>query len=234
MGAQAIPMTTAQVAVEHQDLARYLHARLAHRVTFEEARDAAAEALVEAQRVMASGAVIADRRRWLRRTAWHKAIDMARRHEGQGENRRRRPVSLSLVEDHDARASVPGPDEEVADHAARHADARALWAAWGHLGADEQRALAMRYFQGRPVGEVLSALGCTRSHYDNVVKRALRILRRELVAMSAEAGCRTCRQLIFHGSQGALSGVQAAQRDAHLAGCLSCRAYAHYHSGMLG
>jgi len=233
MGVEAMPVTTAEVAVEHHELARYLHARLGHRVTFEEARDAAAEALIEAHRVTDGGAVIADRRRWLRRTAWRKAIDIARRQEGQGAQRRLRPVSLAVVGDESRWAdSQEAVGDELADQAGRHADARALWAAWAQLSDDEQRAMALRYFDARPVDEVLDALGCTRSHYDNLVKRALRTLRRELVALSAEPGCRACRLLILQ-STSQLSGVLAAQRDAHLAGCLACRAYAHHHNGML-
>lgn len=233
MGAQAMPATTAALAAEHHELARYLHARLGHRVTFEEARDAASEALLEAHRVTDTGAVIADRRRWLRRTAWRKAIDIARRQEGQGAQRRPRSVSLAMVGEESRWADAQEAfGDELADQAGRHADARALWAAWAQLAEDEQRAMALRYFDARPVHEVLDALGCTRSQYDNLVKRALRTLRRELVALSVEAGCRACRLLILQDPN-QLSGVLAAQRDAHLAGCLACRAYARHHYGLL-
>jgi len=85
--AATAPVTTADVQQVHQRLARYIHGHFRRRLGIEDARDVAAEALAEADRVVAGGERIRDLDRWLKRAAWRNALDLIRKHEGEGDRR---------------------------------------------------------------------------------------------------------------------------------------------------
>ena len=78
MPASAAPVTTAQVLKVHDALARYVYGNFKRGLTFEEARDVAAEALAEADRAVAAGTEIRDLKQWLRTAAWRNALDAIR------------------------------------------------------------------------------------------------------------------------------------------------------------
>src|SRR3954470_10034391 len=103
--------TTQEVLAVHERLARYVHGHFRRKLTMEEARDVAAEALAEADRAVELGQRILDLERWLRRAAWRNALDAVRRMEGEGKQTRQRPVDLA---DHVERlASRDGGEGEL-------------------------------------------------------------------------------------------------------------------------
>ena len=229
MAATAAPaQTTADVLALHERIARYIHGHFRRKLSFEEARDAAAEALAEADRAASAGHDIADLDRWLRRAAWRNALDAIRKVEGEGERTRQRPADLA---DH---ADFLGTEDlnqaALVLAAGRDSDADALRRAFAALRPQEQRALQLRFFDGLEVDEVLSVLGCSRHQYENLHKRGLRKLREALIAETGATACGETRALILEST---LAPQLAARRDAHLAGCLTCRAYARRRSGLI-
>lgn len=218
----AAPATTAEILTAHDRLARYIHGHFRRRLTFEEARDAAAEAFLEADRAVGGGQRIDDLERWLRRAAWRNALDAIRKLEGEAQTPRERPVDLA---DHIERLPSTPETDALLDSAQRDSDTRALARAWSKLAADEQRALRLRYFDELGVEDILAILGCSRHHYENLTKRALRKLRSALVADSGDAACRACRALVLRGRERQLGPQLATQRDTHLETCLACRAF---------
>jgi len=232
MAAAAGVVTTAQVLEAHERLTRYLHAHFRRKLTVEDARDAAAEALAEADRAVEAGQRIADLERWLRRAGWRNALDAIRKLEGEAERPRERPLDLA---DHVERlGDARNPHEEALADAEREHDTEALMRAWGTLRPDEQRALHLRYFDELPVDDVLGVLGCTRHQYDNLVKRGVRKLREALVQGVVDPGCQACRALVLQAHDALLAPTLAAERDAHLSGCLACRAFERRQRKLLG
>jgi RNA polymerase sigma factor (sigma-70 family) len=223
MAATAAPVTTAEVAALHDRLTRFVYANFHRKLTFEEARDAAAEALGAADRAVAAGKEITDFNAWLCTAAWRDAISMVRRLEGEGRRKRLRPVDVSeqgewLLDERDV-------EGEILSAHGRRAEREALTAMWARLKPDEQRALYLRYFDELPVDEVLQLLGCSRHHYENLTKRGIRKLREALVAGTADEACRDCRGTIVDSKLVELDPAQVVRRDAHLSSCLTCRAF---------
>jgi RNA polymerase sigma factor (sigma-70 family) len=231
MAALATPVTTAEVVKAHRDLTAYVFGNFHRKLTYEEARDAAAEALAEADRAATAGADIRDLHQWLRTAAWRNALDAIRRNVGEGHTPRERAVEFT-VDDH-ADRFTHHPDEDFVEAVAGACDADALRAVWVKLNRDEQRALHLRYFDELPVADVLDVLGCSRHHYENLTKRALRKLRDGLVSGEQDRACRSARALVVRGTGKALAPDLATARDAHLDGCLSCRAFARRSQGLM-
>ena len=161
MAAEA-PVTTAEVQAAHERLARYIYGHFRRKLTFEDARDAAAEALGEADRAVEGGATIENLDRWLKRAAWRNALDAIRRAEGEGDRPRPRVRPLEL--DDVGATAADAEHETLLEEDARAADARAIATAWASLKPDEQRVLHLRYFDETPVDQVLELLGCSRHH----------------------------------------------------------------------
>jgi len=227
----AVPATTQQVLAVHERLARYVHGHFRRKLTIDDAYDIAAEALAEADRATQDGQHILDLEAWLRRAAWRNALDAVRRTEGEGKQPRERPVDLA---DHVERLADPDPGHQDLLNTSAHAtDARALQKAWAALRPEEQRALHLRYFDELDVPDILGVLGCSRHHYDNLVKRGLSKLRKALVADTGDHACRQARTLVLQANFGLLDTAAAAQRDAHLDFCLACRAFARRKQGLI-
>ena len=231
MAAVAAPVTTAEVAALHDKLTRFVFASFHRKLTFEEASDAAAEALGEADRAVAGGQRIVSLDAWLCTAAWRNAISMVRRLEGEGRRKRLRPVDVSeqgewLLDERDV-------EEEILTSHGRRAEHESLAAAWGRLKRDEQRAIYLRYFDELPVDEVLQILGCSRHHYESLTKRGLRKLREALIEGVVDDGCRECRTAIVDGKVAHLDAPRAAKRDAHLSACLPCRAFERRQRGLI-
>jgi RNA polymerase sigma factor (sigma-70 family) len=225
------PATTDEVLATHERLARYVHGHFRRKLSFEEARDVAAEALAEADKATNAGHDIADLERWLRRAAWRNALDVIRKVEGEAKEPRQRPTDIA---DHAERLGTPTTEhDELVSATALTDDARALTAAFAALKPDEHRALRLRYFDELAVDEVLAVMGCSRHHYENLHKRGLRKLRDALVDHTADASCAECRTLVIAAQDAALDGEAASRRDAHLEGCLTCRAFAGRKAGLL-
>jgi RNA polymerase sigma factor (sigma-70 family) len=231
MATLAAPVTTAEVVKAHRDLTAYVFGNFHRKLTYEDARDAAAEALSEADRAVTGGCEIRDLHQWLRTAAWRNALDAIRRNVGEGQTPRERPVEFT-VDDH-ADRFVHWPDEDFLDAVGEEADARTLRRAWTKLSRDEQRALHLRYFDELPVGAVLEILGCSRHHYENLTKRALRKLREALVSGEQDTACRAARALVVRGEDTALAPALATERDVHLESCLSCRAFTRRSQGLM-
>lgn len=227
----AAPVTTAEVVKAHHALTAYVFGNFHRKLTYEEARDVAAEALAEADRAVTGGCEIRDLHQWLRTAAWRNALDAIRRNVGEGHTPRERPVEFTLEEHADR--FTHQPDDDFVDAVAGAADAASLRTAWAKLAPDEQRALHLRYFDELPVSAVLDVLGCSRHHYENLTKRALRKLRDALVKGEQDAHCRSARALVIRGKATALAHELATERDAHLDGCLSCRAFVRRSEGLI-
>lgn len=221
-------MTTAEITADHERLTRYVHGHFKRKLTFEDAADAAAEALAEIDR--ASGPILQPER-WLRRAAWRNALDMVRKIEGEGETPRQRPAILG---DHVERlADGETTDGALLAAATHQADADALASALRSLKFDEQRALHLRYVDGLDVPTIVEILGCSRHHYENLHKRGLKKLRNALAAPATTAACREARGLILATTFGGLAHEDATRRDAHLDACLACRAFARRQRGLI-
>jgi RNA polymerase sigma factor (sigma-70 family) len=227
----AAPSTTADVAAIHDRLTRFLFANFHRKLTFEESSEAAAEALAEADRATAAGKRIENLDGWLCTAGWRNAISAVRRLEGEGRVRRLRPVDIS--EQGEWLLDERQPHEEVVARAGRRGEHEALAAAWARLKPDEQRAIYLRYFDELPVDEVLVLLGCSRHHYENLTKRAIRKLREALVEGVRDESCRACRTAIVESKVCALASDVVAARDAHLSSCLPCRAFSKRQHGLI-
>jgi RNA polymerase sigma factor (sigma-70 family) len=231
MAATAAPVTTAEVAALHDRLTRFVFANFHRKLTFEEARDAAAEALEAADRAVAAGKEITDLNAWLCTAAWRDAISMVRRLEGEGRRKRLRPVDVSeqgewLLDERDV-------EGEILTSHGRRTEQAALALVWTRLKPDEQRALYLRYFDELPVDDVLQLLGCSRHHYENLTKRGIRKLREALIAGAADDACRDCRTAIVESKLLELDAAEVARRDAHLSSCLPCRAFQRRQRGLI-
>jgi RNA polymerase sigma factor (sigma-70 family) len=231
MAAVAAPVTTAEVVALQDRLTRFVFASFHRKLSFDEASDAAAEALAEADRAVARGQQIADLNAWLCTAAWRNAISMVRRLEGEGNRKRVRPVDISehgewLLDERSAH-------DDLIDADGKRADRQALAQAWSTLKSDEQRALYLRYFDELPVDEVLALLGCSRHHYENLTKRGVRKLREALVSGAGDAACRTCRAAIVESRLMPLDDARIAARDAHVSACLACRAFERRQRGLI-
>jgi RNA polymerase sigma factor (sigma-70 family) len=231
MASSAAPVTTAEVAALHDRITRFVFANFHRKLSFEEARDAAADALGEADRAVTGGQAIRDLDAWLCTAAWRNAISMVRKVEGEGRRKRLRPVDVSeqgewLLDDRDV-------EGEILTRHGRRTEHETLARAWSRLKRDEQRALYLRYFDELPVDEVLAILGCSRHHYENLTKRGLRKLRDALVARGLDDACRGCRTAIIDSQLSRLEDERVAQRDAHLSSCLSCRAFDRRQRGLI-
>ncbi|HEX8121218.1 MAG TPA: sigma-70 family RNA polymerase sigma factor [Solirubrobacteraceae bacterium] len=231
MAALAEPTTTAEVRALHDRLTRFVYANFHRKLSFEEASDAAAEALGEADRAQAAGQRIVNLNAWLSTAAWRNAVSLIRRIEGEGRRKRLRPVDVSeqgewLLDESDL-------EDEILTQHTREAEREALAEVWAQLKADEQRALYLRYFDEMPVDEVLGILGCSRHHYENLTKRGLRKLREALIAGVRDEACRACRTAIVDAKLVALDDADVARRDAHLSSCLACRAFQRRQRGLI-
>ena len=231
MAVAAAPSTTAEVAALHDRLTRFVFANFHRKLTFEDARDAASEALTAADRALASGRPIADLNAWLCTAAWRDAISMVRRIEGEGRRKRLRPIDVD--EQAERLRDERDLEGEVLATAGRRGDHAALERAWGELKPDERRALYLRYFDELPVDDVLQILGCSRHHYENLTKRGLRRLREALVEDVADDACRACREAVLESRVGELAAAEVARRDAHLGSCLPCRAFERRQRGLI-
>jgi RNA polymerase sigma factor (sigma-70 family) len=231
MATTAPPTTTADVAALHNRLTRFVYAHFHRKLTFEEAGDAAAEALGEADRAAASGKQIENLHAWLGTAAWRNAISMIRRIEGEGRLKRLRP--LDITEQREWREDPRDAEAEILTTAGRRTENEALARAWKRLKPDEQRAIYLRYFDELPVDEVLKLLGCSRHHYENLTKRALRRMREALVDGAEDRTCEDCRAAILESIHAPLPPVQAARRDAHLSSCLMCKAFQRRQRGLM-
>jgi RNA polymerase sigma factor (sigma-70 family) len=221
-------MTTAELVATHERLTRYVHGHFKRKLTYEDARDAAAEALAELDRASDG---IREPERWLRRAAWRNALDMIRKVEGEGKVPRERPTGLGDDVD---RLPDGETTEGVLLKAALHdADTAALARAVKALKPEEHRALHLRYIDDLDVSVVLGILGCSRHHYENLHKRALRKLRDALVAPATTTACREARGLILASAFGGLDPDEAVRRDAHVETCLACRAFSRRRDGLL-
>jgi RNA polymerase sigma factor (sigma-70 family) len=231
MAATTEPTTTADVVALHNQLTRLLFANFHRKLTFEEASEAAAEALAEADRAMAGGQQIGNLNAWLRTAAWRNAISMIRHLEGEGRRKRLRPVDIS--EQREWRQDPRDVEDEILTRAGRRTEHHALARVWARLKPDEQRAVYLRYFDELSVDEVLQILGCSRHHYENLTKRALRKLREALVEGADDVGCRACRTAIVDSRFAPLPPDAAAERDAHLSSCLMCKAFQRRQRGLI-
>jgi len=111
---------------------------------------------------------------------------------------------------------------------------RVRWAWRGGASTPTSSApLHLRYFDELPVPAVLELLDCSRDHYENLTKRALRKLRDALVGGTREEGCRRCRTLVLEAQDAPLAAARAVERDAHLDGCLACRAFLRRSRGLM-
>jgi RNA polymerase sigma factor (sigma-70 family) len=227
------PATTVDLTALHDRVARYVHAHFRRKLTFEDARDVAADALLEADRAAADGEEIAELERWLRRAAWRNALDLVRRHEGESASGPR-PRPADLADHADVLATGERLEDELIASSARRAEAVALASVWSALKPDEQRALRLRLHDELAVPDICAILSCSRHHYENLVKRATRKLRQALVDDDTGVGCRDTRLIILRGTATVLDGALLARRDAHLSGCLACRAFACRARGLLG
>ncbi|HEX8082663.1 MAG TPA: hypothetical protein VF529_00125 [Solirubrobacteraceae bacterium] len=229
--ARNTPATTADVAAVHDRLARFLYANFHRKLTFEETRDAAADALAEADRATAAGQRIQDLDAWLCTAAWRNAISVVRRIEGEGRVKRTRPVDIS--EQGEWLLDERLPQQEVVTREHRRGEREALLRVWSRLKPDEQRALHLRYFDELPVDDVLGVLGCSRHHYENLTKRGIRKLREALVEGVDDVACRACRASVVDAKLAPLPAAQAAARDMHLSSCLPCRAFQRRQRGLI-
>lgn len=219
-----VPATTREVLAQHERLARYIHGHFRRKLTVEDARDCAAEALAEADHAVRRGTEIGDIERWLRRAAWHNALDAVRQIEGEAQTPRPRPVDLG--EHTDRLQDTVRFDRDVDEQDARQTDAQALARVWERLSCDEQRALRLRHHDELDVPQILGLMGCSRHHYENLTKRALRKLRDALVSDTPHPACRETRAQLLAGDRGMpLEHHELAARDLHLEACLSCRAF---------
>lgn len=231
MAAVAAPTTTAEVAELHSRVTRFVFAHFHRKLSFEEASEVAAEAIGEADRATAAGQQIVNLNAWLRTASWRNAVSAIRHKEGEGRVRRLPPLDIT---EHAARMlDQRDPQEEVVDRDGARAEQEALARAWSRLARDEQRALHLRYFDELPVNEVLAVLGCSRHHYENLTKRALRKLREALIAGVRDDGCRACRTAVLESKLVPLAVTRAAERDAHLSSCLPCRAFECRQRGLI-
>lgn len=229
MAATTAPATTADLRAMQEQLARFVHANFGRKLSLDDAYDAAADALFDLERALAAGREIHNPHGWLRRAVWNKALDQVRAIEGEGPSPRQRPLDID-----DFGAMITDVEhEDVPDAHGRAADARALARAWTRLKPDEQRAIHLRYHGELSVEEVLNLLGCSRHHYENLTKRGLRRLREALVQTVADRGCRACRALTVQAQDRPLLPEAAIERDAHLSGCLPCRAFARRQAGLM-
>lgn len=225
------PRSTAEVSAAQDALVRYLHPHFRRKLTLEELRDVAAEALGEADRARDRGEQIAHFDRWLKRAAWHNALDAIRRTEGEGQQPR--PRLRPLDTDAHGVLVTDAEREEFERDDARDVDARAVARAFERLKPDEQRALRLRYFDELPVEQVMSLLGCSRHRYENLCKRGLHKLRNALVADVDNDTCRAARSLVVLSELAALDRDGVATRDAHLESCVACRAFAARRQGLI-
>ena len=225
----AIATTSQDIQAQHEHLARFVHANFHRRLGLEDARDAAANALIALDRAQSAGIEISNVDGWLRRAAWRDALDQIRAMRGEAAVPRETPVDI----DDFAHVLAQTGEEDPSDGAGRAADKRALERTWSGLKPDEQRAIRLRYYDELPVSDVLDILGCSRHHYENLTKRALRKLREALVQTVEDSGCRACRALTLQAQDQPLLADAAVERDAHLAGCLACRAFARRQAGLM-
>jgi RNA polymerase sigma factor (sigma-70 family) len=223
--------TTAEVEALHARLTAYLHAHFRHNLTREEASDAAAEALAEAEQAARRGHEIRDVDRWVKRAGWRNALSEVRRQQGEAAVPRQRPQTLDPLAD----AISDGRDETQAalDADAHRTDADVLAAALATLPPVHRRVLRMRYFDERPVPEILDELGCTRHQYENTTKRALRMLRRHLGRTTGDRACAEYRMLAARSANRPLPPAVLVRRDVHRESCLSCRAYTRTEDGLM-
>ena len=226
-----LPATTAQLATVHDRLSRYVHGHFRRKLTLEDAHDAAAEALAEADRAMQAGHKIDNLDRWLRRAAWRNALDTVRRTYGEGATPREPATDIDAHAAH--LAADDATDRAVVADAGAAGDAAALDRAAERLTADEQQVIRLRYFDEVPVADVLDRLGCSRHHYENLTKRALRKLRDGLIASCTGDSCRRCQTLLLAGERGPLTPALAVERDAHVHACLGCRAFSRRQRGLI-
>jgi RNA polymerase sigma factor (sigma-70 family) len=221
-------MTTAELVATHERLTRYVHGHFKRKLTYEDARDASAEALAELDR--ASGTIV-EPERWLRRAAWRNALDMIRKAEGEGKTPRERPSALG--DDVDRLPDHETPEGVLLKAALHDADTAALAEAVKALKPDEHRALHLRYIDDLDVPSIIDILGCSRHQYESLHKRGLKKLREALVAPATTTACRSARALILASAFGGLDSDDAVRRDAHVETCLSCRAFARRRDGLL-
>ncbi len=222
------PATTATLAAEHERLGRYIHGHFKRKLTFEDAADAASEAIAEADRATTP---IQDREKWLRRAAWRNALDQIRKIEGEGQTPRERPAGLG--DDVHRLPSAETTEGTLIAAALHDADTRALAKAAEALKPDEHRVLHLRYIDGLDVPIIMELIGCSRHHYDNLHKRGLRKLRDALVAPATTSACREARGLILASALGGLTDDDAVRRDAHVESCLACRAFSKRRDGLI-
>jgi RNA polymerase sigma-70 factor, ECF subfamily len=179
------------LARESENLAHWVHRRFnPSTLSIEDARDATQEAFAEATR--RSDVVADDRdryRAWLRKVAYHRAIDHVRRRDGEERygGRRALPVSLNDLLADDATGTVPPPlrTSDVTAEAVAQLDEdrqRAVTLAMALRALDEQEreAIRLRYLEGVSVQRCSEAMGLSKPQYERIRARALTRLRRQL------------------------------------------------------
>jgi RNA polymerase sigma factor (sigma-70 family) len=82
---------------------------------------------------------------------------------------------------------------------------------------------AMRYLEGRSPDDVVAALGITHRQYARLFERATTAINRKLLAYLAGDWCPGYASRFASLAAGRATPAQAAEANAHLAACPSCR-----------
>jgi DNA-directed RNA polymerase specialized sigma24 family protein len=212
--------TTEEVAAAQARLARWLRAGFRHRLSSEDLLDVAAQSIAEAYEHL-TRTPVRDPEGLLKRIARRNALDEVRRRVGQ-DPRGPRPAPAPLLADDPALA---GTDPSLAAPAQAATLAQAYEEAIAGLASvapEERMALTLRLVDELPRQTCAALTSRSLDQYKRLYTRALAQLRAELLNRSRD-GCAATRALL---AQGPLEPLPAARRDAHLAGCLPCRAWA--------
>lgn len=216
--------TTAQVAAASEELGGWVARQFRGRLSVEDARDVAWEALLEAQPELESGRVRCPQA-FLRRAARHNALDAIRKRDGyqaSGPRPTAVPYNPDLHADHHREA--PEPTDPAESTGRRVADLEALMGALEALPSLERQALTLRHIDGLNPATCQLMLGLSLRQWRRLHPRALRRLRATLAATQPTSTCTHARTLV---RRGLLSAADAIRRDSHLEACLPCRAYQH-------
>jgi RNA polymerase sigma factor (sigma-70 family) len=225
MPACGLPWTsTSEVAVAQRRLARQVAGAFGRKLSFEDCLDVAAETIGEVERFARGGVSIGHLDALLWQAARRNALDLVRRRQGEARTGPR-PSTLSLESCLGSLTDPSGERDhtELLDTADRRQAYEDVAEAMGRLSFEQRTALCLRHIDGLAVDDCAATLAMSRTRFERLHTRAMKALRDELAAGARDHSCHLTRRLLAAPS---LTPVQVAHRDAHLDGCLPCRAYA--------
>lgn len=214
--------TTAEVAAEQARLGRWLHGQFWRKLSGEDCADVAAEAICELEGLLRALEPVRHPERLLQRIARHRALDAVRSLQGEAASGPRRPAAPIEPGD-ELLADQDRPFDPVETAAALAQGYEDLARAMDALPEGERTVLALRHVDGLPAGTVAGLLGLSLPQYERLHTRAIKSLRARLVDSARDASCHGVRKLV---DREPVPVLDALRRDAHLAGCLPCTAYA--------